>query len=355
MELPRTLNLIVNTECGMKCPHCDLPVKYNNHSNHLDEKQWQSILENILPVIKPEVVSISAREPLYNSASREKTKAIIDIAKKHDIRTGFVTNGMKLKKFYNEVGPQFQTDFMDISIDGSKEVDNAIRGVDHFGIVEQFLQSGIYKKHVETLFISTVLTSFNSNLPQLKSFQSWLENILEKPNWALLLLYQNHNVSPELSLKADDIKRVIDYAVSVSPKFDNIFLEVFPGSVPNLLELVEDGILPGSGNVIRDNAGMLCGHIAENLFIRYLTPVDLIQYHMRISPEGLILSPEGFESPEYGNGNFGDIKLDTLQDILKTINKQVENRLVVMGECIDKPCYEVCGAGNVRCSVYKNR
>ncbi|MDL1985884.1 MAG: hypothetical protein LWX54_17210, partial [Deltaproteobacteria bacterium] len=66
-------------------------------------------------------------------------------------------------------------------------------------------------------------------------------------------------------------------------------------------------------------------------------------------------SPEGFESPEYGNGNFGDIKLDSLQDILKTINKQVKNRLVVMGECIDKSCYEVCGAGNVRCSVYKNR
>ena len=151
------------------------------------------------------------------------------------------------------------------------------------------------------------------------------------------MLYPNHNVSPELSLKADDIKRVIDYAVSVSPKFDNIFLEVFPGSVPNLLELVEDGILPGSGNVIRDNAGMLCGHIADNLFIRYLTPVDLIQYHMRISPEGLILSPEGFESPEYGNGNFGNIKLDSLQDILKTTNKQVENRLVVMGNVLINP------------------
>ncbi len=353
MELSRTLSLMINTECGMQCPHCDLPVKYNNNSKHLDGKQWQSILENILPAIKPEVVAIAAREPLFNSASREKTKAIIDLSKKHDIRTGFVTNGMNLEKFYNEVGPQFQTDFMDISIDGSKEVDNAIRGVDHFGIVEQFLKSGIYKKHVETLFISTVLSTFNSNLPQLASFQSWLENILEKPNWALLLLYPNHNVSQELSLKADDIKRVIDYAVSVSTKFDNIFLEVFPGSVPNLLELVEDGILPGSGNVIRDNAEMLCGYIAENLFIRYLTPVDLVQYHMRISPEGLILSPEGFESPEYSNGNFGNLKSDSLQRILKNISKQAEKRLNAVAECINKPCYEVCGAGNVRCPVYK--
>ena len=339
----------------MQCSHCDLPVKYNNNSKHLDQKQWQSILDNILPVIKPGVVVIAAREPLYNSASRENTKTIIEVSKKHHIRTGFVTNGMKLEKFYNEVGPQFQTDFMDVSIDGSKEVDNAIRGVDHFEVVEQFLQSGIYKKHVETLFISTVLTSFNSGLPQLKSFQSWLENILGKPNWALLLLYQNHNVSSELSLSADDIKRIIDYAVSVSQKFDNIFLEVFPGSVPNLLELVEDGILPGSENVIRDNAGMLCGHIAENLFIRYLTPVDLVQYHVRISPEGLILSPEGFESPEYGNGNFGDIKSDGLQRILNNIAKQAEKRNNLAGECLSKPCHEVCGAGNVRCSVYKNR
>lgn len=353
MEMPRTLSLMINTECGMQCQHCDLPAKYNYNLTQLDKNQWLSVLENILPAIKPAVVAVAAREPLYNSASREKTKTTIDIAKKHNIRTGFVTNGMKLEIFFNEVGPEFRTDFMDISIDGSKEVDNAIRGADHFGIVEQFLQSGIYKKHVETLFVSTVLTAFNSNLPQLKSFQSWLENILEKPNWALLLLYPNHNVSPQLSLKADDITRVIDYTVSVSPKFDNIFLEVFPGSVPNLLELVEDGILPGSGNVIRDDTGMLCGHIAENLFIRYLTPVDLVQYHVRISPEGLILSPEGFESPDYVKGNFGDLKSVGLQSILNNIAIHAEKRKNVIKECISKPCYEVCGAGNVHCRFYK--
>ncbi|MCD4799246.1 MAG: hypothetical protein K8R19_09595 [Methanosarcinales archaeon] len=76
---------MINTECGMQCPHCDLPVKYNNNSKHLDEKQWQSILENILPAIKPEVVAIAAREPLYNSASRKNTKTIIEVSKKHNI------------------------------------------------------------------------------------------------------------------------------------------------------------------------------------------------------------------------------------------------------------------------------
>lgn len=351
----RTLSLMINTECGMECPHCDLPVKYNNNSKHLDNKQWQSILDNILPVIKPNVVAIAAREPLFNFESIEKTKAIIEVSKRHDVCSGFVTNGMNLKKFFNEVSPQFQIDFMDISIDGSKEVDNAVRGVDHFDIVEQFLLRGIYKKHVETLFISTVLSTFNSSLPQLKSFQSWLEKILGKPNWALLLLYENHNVSPELSLKADDINRVIDFAVSGSAKFNNIFLEVFPGSVPNLLELVEDGILPGAGKVIRDNSGMLCGHIAENLFIRYITPLDMVQYHLRISPEGLVLSPEGFEKSEYHKDNFGDLKINSMQNILKNIANQVEKRNIVVTECINKPCYEVCGGGNVRCSVFKNR
>ena len=108
--------------------------------------------------------------------------------------------------------------------------------------------------------------------------------------------------------------------------------------------------------MFRDEDGVLCGHVANNLFIRYVTPMDLIRYHLRISPEGMILTPNGIEQPDYAQGNLGDIVNEDFSIIQNRIEDSlIEQKNKIHQECIDKSCFEVCGGGNYRCSQLINK
>ena len=341
----------------MQCEHCDLPTQYYTYDKKdLTANEWQQVLDRIIPVIKPKIVSIAAREPLFDRESMEKTKCILETARTHNIRCGFVTNSLHINEFFQGLNDTFRFDYIDLSMEGLLEKDQASRGPNHFGLVQKFLQTIPYQRHVDSLFVSSTMTALNSSEAHFREFSSWIVDNIEHPQLALLLLYYNHNVNSKLVLSKDDIKRIIDQAVSVSSQYDDIFLEVFPGSVPNLHELIEDNILPGAGQVFRDEDGVLCGHVANNLFIRYVTPMDLIRYHLRISPEGMILTPNGIEQPDYAQGNLGDIVNEDFSIIQNRIEDSlIEQKNKIHQECIDKSCFEVCGGGNYRCSQLINK
>jgi hypothetical protein len=244
---------------------------------------------------------------------------------------------------------------MDISLEGMGEIDQTSRGPKHFSTIQRFLLTVPYHLYVNSLFVSSTLTTQNSDVAHLKTFSSWITDHFARPQLALLLLYPNHNVAPELALHGDDIRRIVDHAVSISSRYEDIFLEVFPGSIPNLYELIEDNILPGAGEVFRDEVGVLCGHVADNLFIRYVTPTDLLRYHLRISPEGMVLTPSGIEQPDYAQGNLGDITVEDFSIVQKRIREVIDRQTgMAPRECRDKRCFEICGAGNRRCTLFNS-
>lgn len=109
------LSLMINRECGMQCPHCDLPTLYHVPDQTQSACQWKDLLCKILPIISPKVVSIAAREPLYDASSRDITKQVLRSATAHNIRCGFVTNGVYLNDFFLTLDSDFHFDFLDIS------------------------------------------------------------------------------------------------------------------------------------------------------------------------------------------------------------------------------------------------
>lgn len=348
----RTLSLTVNTECGMQCPHCDLPVYRRSSHEHLSPDSWAGLLDQILPVIRPEVVALAAREPLFDARTRDVTKRVLQTAQNHGIRSGLVSNGTNINTFFQELDPQFRFDYMDLSLEGAKEVDAESRGRTHFGTIERFLDQAAYRKHVDTVYISTTMTAVNSSEKQLVEYFSWILDHMDQPNLALLLLYPNHNVSEKLVLKAGDVKRIIRLATLVSSRFNDIFLEVFPGSVPNLCQLVEEGLLPGDDEVMRDQAGVLCGYVEENLMIRYMNPHDLLKYHLRISPEGFALSSSGIENEDYLTGNYGNLLLDEVSVVQCRVDEEIESDIAsIPAACQGKRCFEICRGSNKRCPI----
>jgi sulfatase maturation enzyme AslB (radical SAM superfamily) len=267
-----------------------------------------------------------------------------------------VSNGTNADTFFQELDSDFRFDYMDLSLEGTKEVDEEVRGSGHFETIERVLDHAHYKQHVDALYISTTMTAVNSSAKQLTEYFAWLVDHMDEPNLALLLLYPNHNVPESLALKSDDVERIVQMASSVSSRFNNVFLEVFPGSVPDLCELVEEGSLPGDDEVLRDEAGVLCGHIAENLMIRYITPHDLLKYHLRVSPEGIAMSSGGMEYSDYLKGNYGNLLTEDLSVVQRRITDELEReRSKLPKVCGEMPCFRICRGSNIRCKVLQQR
>ncbi|MCL2647887.1 MAG: radical SAM protein [Phycisphaerales bacterium] len=173
----------------MRCPHCDLPVYEKSREKFLSPDEWELLLNRTMPAAKPEVVALVAKEPLIDDKSRAISRRVLETAKKQGSRCGLVSNGSGLDEFFQAIDSSFHFDYMDLSLEGTQEVDRKSRGPGHFEKIERFLDQGNYRQHLDSLFLSTVMTAANSSDRQLTDYFAWIFDHMETPNLALLLLY----------------------------------------------------------------------------------------------------------------------------------------------------------------------
>ena len=349
----RTISVMINASCNLKCLHCDLPRKYSRYDGVLSTGQWGELIDHLIPMIRPEVVSIAAMEPMMPKIGQPKTAAVLRSALRHGVTAGVVSNGTYVEEFFSSYGADIKLNFLDVSIEGVSELDDRIRGKGHFEMVNRLLHSKTVLAHTEKLYLSSTLTKLSAHPDMLSPFLDWVVRSLDEPRLVLLLLYPNQHVESGLALDDDDLNRILDLIIKRSNEFADIFLEAFPSSLPGLATLIEERTFPGEGEVKRDRGGMIWGHIAENLFIRYENKHDFSLYHLRISPEGYALPPECMESPNYLEGAYGKIIDDGWNTIRQKILSSVDALTLDMEYrgCRGRRCRAVCGGGNHRCYV----
>lgn len=352
----QTISVMVNTTCGLSCLHCDLPRRYSDSLEHLSSHGWGSMLERLVPAIHPEVISVAAMEPLLPGESCQKTRGILEKARELGISSGIVTNGIGAGDFFRSLNGSVTLDYLDISVEGSSEIDAMIRGKKHFPMVDDFLRTKAYAGIVDRIYISTTLNKWNSQESALNDLFGWIRRRLDVPRLVLLPLYPNAHVDTRLFLSDSDFLGTLDFLVRESRHFEDIFLEVFPSSLPGLATMIEDGYLPGADEVLRDEAGMLWGHIAENLYVRYENKHDLELSHLRVSPEGWVMPPESIERPDYLHGTFGNLVMDDWSQIEEGILRSVRLRdSAAPEECRERPCFAICRGENNRCPLVSLR
>lgn len=338
----------------MQCPHCDLPVyRKTSAREFLSPDAWASLLDRLIPTVKPGVVALAAREPLFDARSRMVTRRVLETAKKWNTQCGFISNGTDIDAFFQEIDEDFRFDYMDLSLEGTLAINRRSRGKGHFEKIERFLEEGKWRQHVDVLHISTTLTSANSSDQQMTEYFTWLLDHMDKPNLVLLLLYPNKNVREGLALNEGDVERIIDKALRFSSEFSSIIFDAFPGSIPDLCQLIDQRILPGDDEVCRDEYGVLCGNIREDLFVRYYSPHDLLKYNLRISPEGFAMSSFGVESADYLTGNYGDLLNEDFSIIWERVGQALEKEDArPTDECAGRRCFGVCrGGAGKRCPI----
>ena len=346
----RTISVMVNAVCNLACPHCDLPRCFNHYSNSLGAPQWSELLDTLITEVDPAVVSVAAMEPLLPHNGQDRTLSVLRAAGNRGVSSGFVTNGIYAGEFFRKHGNGFHADFMDISVDGPPEVDARVRGAGHFDAVSRFLHSGAWRGTVDRVFISCVLTRWNASPDALGRFLAWVREALEEPRLVLLLLYPNEHVDKSMVLADDDFLRVLDLLVEESERFADLFLELFPASLPGLAKLVERGVLPGDGELERDEAGMLWGHVAGNLFARFENLADLELFHLRVSPEGFAIPPESLERPMDLEDNYGHIVAEGWEPVKERILSRWRGRVdqAMPGACLGRKCLQMCRGENNR-------
>ena len=281
--------------------------------------------------LAPKVIAVSAKEPLLPTDGRAKTLAVLKTAIVEGIECGVVTNGVFLDAFLAELDAGAKIDFLDVSVDGYGATDDAIRGSGHFEHVNRLLRVLPWHEKVRRMFISTCLNRLNAQPKELKRHLDWIRELSDAPRAALLFMYCNEHNDSSLRLTRGMALDALEIAVQAADGFDELFIEVFPNSVPEMQEFMDKGLLPSWNKLVRDEKGMLVGHVAGNLFARYVTNFDLVKYHLRISPEGHALKPEGIEAENYLSYSYGDLVRQDWAEIHSRIGDDLQFRKGYLG------------------------
>jgi sulfatase maturation enzyme AslB (radical SAM superfamily) len=324
----------------------------------MSDTEWTSVVERVANSFPPELFAIAAREPLLDDSSRLSTLTIIRASERLKINRGIVTNGINLPEFLTMVADsQARPTYIDISLDGPQDVNDAIRGKGTYENVTASLIKTRAWEYTDKLYISFCLNGWSAKPEPLKEMLSWVASNLPNPRLAVLTLMPESHTDPRLILPPGAFERALDILVTYSDKFEDIFIDLFPVSLPNLKELTSRGALPDSSAVLRDGLGNLWGFIENNLYVRYQNVVDFNRHQMYISPEGLWLPASARLKNNYTDYAYGSV----LKDDLETLARRAEQHAIHEEECYaheackDQPCWLLCRGTNIHCDYLKDR
>lgn len=346
---------MVNRVCGLKCPHCDIPEHYIGGRKMLSPERWAEVIRVLDKKLDLELVAVSAREPLMPGATRKKTLKALQTAKELGKIAGIVTNGLYLINALSDFHSSgIILDYLDVSLEGPREIDTRVRGPKHFDRVMAAISDKRLMQVTKKFFISFTLNAWNCSPDILHAFIDWMIETFDKPRLAVLLLYPNVNVPQDLWLEDEQFIKALEILLKASPGFADIFIDAFPGCMPGFHDIIEKGYLPGNDELLRDNTGMLWGYIGENLYVRHENMLDLMRYQVRITPEGRLIMPRDLEKADYAHYAGASVLSGKFEeDLDNTLKKANAVNVKADPACADQRCFSACRGENFRCSFIR--
>ncbi len=307
------LSLFINNICNLRCKHCYVGMQ--NVEEDVSFDRWKEIVDESY-LLGARIFGIVGKEPLLDA---EKTFGLIKhIKQKKKVITGFVTNGLLLDKYSEEIS-KMDFDYLDVSIDGLAEEHDFIRGEGNFrrsliGILN-LIKSGFPK---EKIFLSVTLTRKTNLLEMINFFEKiGIINFVISP-------YENfvHNSKELVSDTCEFFDRLMEELkilrtknkvnLLVKSDYDHMdllkyFLKTKLINLENLKEDIERNII-------------FTEHVINNLHVYFnFLPfsTELIR-EIRITSDGYVLSCRDQGYPDYKERAIGNIKTSSLKEILKS-------------------------------------
>lgn len=341
---PNCLSVCVNYDCNLRCLHCDVPRNENCPQNPelIKAADWKTIINNFA-ARGGKIVSIIYREPLYDKESREKVYAILQEAKKQNIRCGLVNNGSFFDEFIKQC-PDVKMDFIDFSIEGPEAIHENIRIGSSYDTLKKAICSCKQNGIAKDIFLATTINKLNYQriaglVEEFKPlgvnhiFHTWMPTDQQFDS-----LYLPEEIY---------IKEILPFLAELS-KSTTVLLDVSPVSFRHFSEFW-DHIFPKSKFYMEDT------YIYAkygNLHIRFININQSLLEIMVVSPEGKLISMEERyltkKSPSRKNApDILDVLDSKSHPNIEVLREKLEN---MPRKCFGKECFLLCLGQNKFCS-----
>ena len=358
LEIPNQASITISRECNLRCKHCDLPPEFKETEAQLNLGGWKKFVIDFASINSNEekVVTIVAKETLFNKAIRKKTATILQTANGlENIFAGFVTNGHYFTEFLQEY-PNIKADYMDVSLEGKKELNDKIRGQGSFEKAVAGLKLAIKKNLAPKIFVASTMTGLNTQGNSINDFIK-LANGWGVENFVFHTLIPGKYVEKGLRIEDNSFLNLIPQFESMAEKINGqIVVDVFPQSFDNF-ENVITKILP-SVDLFLDASGYLVGewkHNNNKLFFRFLNILWILIVCFVITPEGFIIKLTDLRNKKYLSKRLGHIQ--NITHWKKNPNKKAIKKLfkAIPEKCFSKKCFIFCLGQNNHCPVYQQQ
>jgi len=318
---PMEVSYFINNVCNLRCRHCY--VAYEENKNALSVEEWKRVFDGLISMGALTFGNVG-KEPILGW---DETRELLSYfkGKKESIpklRFGFVTNGTLLDGAKIEDMERIQPNYIDVSLDGTKDAHNYVRGSGSYERTMNNLKVMSQYKAIEKVFIS--FTANRLNLSTIGGLVDALYNLSVKK--ILISPYVTRDKTDDLYLSDEGIIKwaekllagnVIDFS-----KYQglNIYIKNDYTTTFSLMEkLAHSGIID-KHNLFIDDYGVIFNKYTFNgngVYFNYLPWDDFLVRAIRISHDGYVSNCFDMFFAEYPERAIGNVRTNSLGELLQ--------------------------------------
>lgn len=324
INTPLEISYFINNVCNLQCRHCY--VGYSKMTDSLRLQEWENVFDELVELGAKTFGNVG-KEPLLNWA---KTKGLLEYLKykkgeNSDLRFGFVTNGILLDKMKIIELNKIMPDYIDISLDGNKEVHDWIRGEGTYDALMSNLQTLSGYQLKDKVFISFTLNRVNASCIEdvIKSiYRLGIKNILISP-------YVTLNTSDMLYISDDEIittiknllmGKLIDFS---EYKDLNIYVKNDFTTTKPLMEKMADLNIIKKDELLIDDYGVIFNKYEfdkNTVYFNYMPFDTTFTTAIRISHDGYVSNCLDMFYDNYPERAIGNFREKGINEILGNSN-----------------------------------
>lgn len=322
-SIPTEISYFINNTCNLKCRHCY--VGYLKTNDSLTLQEWTGTFDELV-LLGAKTFGNVGKEPLLHW---EKTKPLLEYLKHKkekytDMRFGFVTNGILLDNMKIVQLDNIMPDYIDISLDGNKEVHDFIRGEGAYDALMTNLQNLSQYKLREKVFISFTLNRMNASC-----VDEVIQNIYD-------MGFKNILISPYVTLDANDMLYISDDKIIAViqgllngelvdfSKHEglNIYIKTDFTTTWPLMEKMADIKIINKDELLIDDYGVIFNkyEFDKNIIYFNYMPFDTsLKTAIRISHDGYVSNCLDMFYENYPERAIGNIREKGIKEILENV------------------------------------